>query len=188
METTSAGIRDFQGMRRWPRHKVDLPVRIIALDGVLTSPVPARGSEISRAGMALYASVGLKPGDLLQLKFPTSDPSRVNAIVRNRIGNCMGLEFLSQLPPDDAGSDTAKALPSPIPANSPEPQKAVHLCSPQALYAGLRRKQEELKQVQKEIEVLSIAILLLAEDEKDICKLQIPGRMQLDVRPWPQQS
>lgn len=188
MEPTLAGIGHFQGMRRWPRHKADLPVRIIALNGVLTSPVPGRGSEISRAGMALHASVGVKPGDLLQLKFPTSDPSRVNAIVRNRIGNCMGLEFLSQLPPDEQGSDGAKTLPSAVPGNSVAPRKAVPPCSPQALFAGLRRKQEELKQVRKEIEVLSIAILLLAEDEKDICRLQIPGRMQLDVRPWPQQS
>src|SRR5450756_2515368 len=57
MEQISGKVRHFQSTRRWPRHQVDLSVRIIALNGILTTPVPARGSEISRAGMALHATV-----------------------------------------------------------------------------------------------------------------------------------
>ena len=41
-------------------------------------------------------------------------------------------------------------------------------CNPQTLYAGLRRKQEEMRQVQREIEALNMAILLLADDEKEL--------------------
>ena len=85
----------YQHTRRWPRHQVDLPVRIVTLNGILTTPVPARGSEISRAGMALHASVGLNPGDYMQIQFPTSSTLRVTAVVRNRIGDCLGLEFLT---------------------------------------------------------------------------------------------
>jgi hypothetical protein len=180
MEQMPGDVLQSSGARRWPRYQVELPVRIIALNGVLTTPVKARGTAISRAGMALHARVALNPGDLMQLQFPTTDPSRVNAVVRNRNGNCLGLEFVSQLPPD---TDAAAGQ-----SQSGEIQR--ESCTPQSLHAGLRRKQEELKQLQKEIEVLSVAILLLAEneeDEKDICKLPAPSRLQVDVRPWPSQ-
>jgi hypothetical protein len=148
----------YQNTRRWPRHRVDLPVRIVKLNGILTTPVPARGSEISRAGMALHAPVGLEPGDSMQLQFPTSAPLRVIAVVRNRVGDCFGLEFLTQVPPDDLATDgSAESRGAPI---AP--------CSPQTLYAGLRRKQLELRQVQREIEALQMAILLLADDENEL--------------------
>jgi hypothetical protein len=148
----------YQDTRRWPRHQVDLPVRIVTLNGILTTPVPARGSEISRAGMALHASVGLKPGDFMQIQFPTSSTLRVTAVVRNRTGDCLGLEFLTQLPPDDRAMDSSAEFRG-APRGS---------CNPETLYAGLRRKQQELKQVQREIEALHMAILLLADDEKEL--------------------
>lgn len=175
--------------RRWPRYQVDLPVRIIALNGVLTTPVMGRGSDISRAGMALDANVALNPGDLMQLQFPTTEPSRVNAVVRHRNGHRLGLEFLSQLPPDDEakrqlGSSSAPA--SEVPPKRPKARTVS--CTPKGLFEGLRRKQEELCQLKKEIEVLSVAILLLAEDETEIRSLPIPPRMQLENRPWPMPS
>src|ERR1039458_7264160 len=92
---------EVQSTRRCPRHQVDLPARIVALNGILITSVPARGSEISRAGMALHAPVALYPGDVMQLQFPTSTPSRVKAVVRNPTCECLGLESLSQLPPDN---------------------------------------------------------------------------------------
>jgi hypothetical protein len=51
---------------------------------------------------------------------------------------------------------------------------------------GLRRKQEELRRLKKEIEALSVAILLLAEDDQEVRGLPIPPRLQLENRPWPQ--
>ena len=108
--------------------------------------------------MALHASVGLKPGDLMQIQFPTSSTLRVTAVVRNRTGDCLGLEFLTQLPPDDSAMDGSSEFRG-APRDS---------CNPETLYAGLRRKQQELKQVQREIEALHMAILLLADDEKEL--------------------
>jgi hypothetical protein len=186
MEQISGEVRHVQSTRRWPRHHVDLPVRIIALNGILTTPVPAHGSEISRAGMALHAPVALKPGDLMQLQFPTSRPSRVNAVVRNRTGECLGLEFLTQLPPDDEARDRSRLLPSSVLCGSPELRKSVRdSCNPQTLYAGLRRKQEELRQVRREIEALNMALLLLADGEEEISRLSV---LELDTRPWPLRS
>ena len=93
MEPTPGEVRQAHSTRRWPRHRVDLPVRIIALNGILTTPVSARGSEISRAGMALHAPVALKAGDRMQLQFPTSTPSRVTAVVRSRKIQMRGAAF-----------------------------------------------------------------------------------------------
>jgi hypothetical protein len=178
MEQISENVRHFQGTRRWPRHEVDLLVRIIALNGVLTTPIPARGREISRGGMALHAPVALEPGDLMQLQFPTSMPSRVNAVVRNRTRGCLGLEFLAQLPPDDEASAVLGA--------SPQLRKSARdSCNPQTLYAGLLRKKREQRQVQREIEALNAAILLLADDEKELSGLSVPVRLEPDRKPWP---
>jgi hypothetical protein len=189
MEQTSGEVRHGQSTRRWPRHRIDLPVRIIALNGILTTPLPGRGSEISRAGMALHASVALKPGDVMQLQFPTSTPSRVTAVVRNCTGECLGLEFLTQLPPDNEARDRSKCLRSSGLDGSPELRRSVgNSCNPQTLYAGLRRKQEELRQVQREIEALNMAIPLLADDAAELSRLSVRGRLEPDTRPWTLQS
>jgi len=171
--------------RRWPRYQVDLPVRIIAVNGILTTPVMGRGSDISRAGMALNAKLSLEPGDLMQLQFPTTEPSRVNAIVRHRSGDRLGLEFLSQLPPDD---ETKQQLQ--VPANpvrrivTARPKALTVACTPKALHEGLKKKKEELQQLQREIELLSVAILLLAEDETEIQKMPAPRGLP-EHKPWP---
>ncbi len=159
------------GTRRWTRHAVDLPVKIVAVNGILTTPIAARGTDISRAGMTLHAPVALSPGDQMQLQFPTTQPSRVNAVIRNRNGSRLGLEFLSQLPPDSAAPDNA-----PLPyVRRPGWKARSCMISPQTLYATLHRKQEELTQLRKEIEVLSIAILLLAENENELRNLPTPA-------------
>jgi len=188
MEQTSRERHHVQSTRRWPRHQVDLPVRIIALRGILTTPVPARGSQISRAGMALRAPVALKPGDLMQLQFPTSTPSHVTAVVRNRTGECLGLEFLTQLPPDNEARDRSRLLPSSVLGCSELRRSVRDLCNPQTLLEGLRRKQEELRQVQREIEALKMAIPLLADDGKELPRMSVPGRLELDTRPRPLRS
>jgi hypothetical protein len=195
MRQWSAEMPFSQNMRRWPRYRVDLPVRIVAINGILTTPISARGSEISRAGMAVCAPTALKPSDLLQLQFPISGPSRVTAVVRNRIGDCLGLEFLTQLPSDDEAMEREEILlTDPVPGGSPElresPLRESTRASydPQALSAGLQRKQQERKQIQREIEALKIAILLLAEDDNRLSRLSPPGRSEPDARPWPLRS
>lgn len=198
--------------RRWPRYQIDLPVRIIGINGILTTPVMARGSDISRAGMALHASLALNPGDMMQLQFPTAEPSRVNAIVRHRRGDLLGLEFLSQLPPDDETKRQLMSTPNAVSYQPPTtsqtasktapktvltqttvmkkiPQtNSAATCTPNQLFAGLRRKQEEFRQLEKEIELLGVAILLLAEDDSEIGTLPAPRRLESANRPWPMQS
>lgn len=189
MEQPSGERSHVQSTRRWPRHRVDLPVRIIALNGIRTTPIDGRGSAISRAGMALHARVALNPGDLMQLQFPTPTPSQVRAVVRNRNGECLGLEFLTQLPPDSEAIIRSRLLPGAVPVGSPELRKSVRdSCNPQSLYAGLRRKREELRQVQREIEALHVAILLLTDDEEELSGLSAPCALNPGTRQWPLRS
>ena len=121
--------------------------------------------------MVVHSALPLKPGDLMQVHFPTSNPSGVTAVVRNRTDDCFGLEFISQLP---SGNQSPE-----IPRNS---------CDPKALFATLRRKQREIKQVRKEIEALNLAIFLLADNEKKNPESSTPRRPKLEVRPWPSLS
>ena len=188
MEQPSGQAPHAQSTRRWTRHQVDLPVRIIALNDVRTTPIPARGGAISRAGMAVRALVALNPGDLMLLQFPTSVPSQVKAVVRNRTGESLGLEFLTQLPPDGEAMVRSRFLPTSVVGGSPEVRKSLrNLCNPQTLYAGLRRKQEELRQVQREIEALGVAITLLT-DEEELSRLSPPCPSDRGSRPWPLRS
>lgn len=155
--------------RLWPRHQVVLPVRIIALNRCPTTPALARGSAISRAGMALHARVAASLGDLLQLQFPTSPPTGITAVVRNRTGDYLGVEFLAHPPVPSEETDPSRLLRSSV--GSPELRQSVRaLCNPQTVFAALRRKQQELRHVQREIEALNIAILLLADDEDELSR------------------
>jgi hypothetical protein len=88
--------------RRWPRHQVKLPVRIITANDTSEITVPGLTTEISQGGMALYGGVPLQPGDLMAVEFQTADRLRVAASVRDRSGYCFGLEFLGLLPSDEA--------------------------------------------------------------------------------------
>ena len=89
-----------ENTRRWQRHPVQLPVRIITASDVSEIAVPGLTTEISRGGMALYGGVPLQPGDLMQVEFETFDRVRVAASIRDRNGYCFGLEFLGLLPSD----------------------------------------------------------------------------------------
>lgn len=178
-----------RGTRRWPRYQIDLPVRIIGVNGIRTTPFTGRGSDISRAGMALHADVALDPGDMMMLQFPTAEPSKVNAIVRHRNGTLLGLEFLSQLPPDDETKLQMKTLPTPSVPVAPTTKAIVTTSeTPKAVFTSLRRKQEEHRQLRKEIEVLSLAILLLAENDRESTGLAIPRQLAPASKPWPLQA
>ena len=86
-----------QNTRRWPRHPVDLQVRVVAAEGSPETVVPGRGTEMSEGGMLLYAGILLNPGDMLELEFSTPSQSRMTAVVRYRDGYCFGLEFIAPI-------------------------------------------------------------------------------------------
>ncbi len=177
--------------RRWQRHAVKLPVRIITPNDVSEIVVPGLTTEISQGGMALYGGVPLQPGDLMEVEFQTSKRLRVAASVRDRNGYYFGLEFLGLLPSDSAentGPDFAemadergKSLDSLIvPAGAPLMED--RLPSPQedeALALFLEKHEAYLHQKELEINRLRYEIQEIRQSRREIELLilrQVLGR------------
>jgi hypothetical protein len=86
------------GTRRWKRHRVDVPVRVIVHRCDRTSLFDGRGTELSEGGMAVTAGVELRLGDDVDIEFtpPYSGiPIRTTGTIRNRTGYRYGVEFVS---------------------------------------------------------------------------------------------
>ena len=89
----------FARKRRWERRPIDVPIRLIFWNSLHTAKiVDARGRDMSEGGMAVFAGVELRAGDLVEVEFTpaySGKPLRVKAEVRNRRGYSYGLEFLT---------------------------------------------------------------------------------------------
>jgi hypothetical protein len=99
--------------RRWVRHKIDVPIRVIVIRSLRTSVVPGRGNELSEGGMALTAGVELNPGDEAAIEFtpPYSGmPIRIRGIIRNRKGYRYGVEFLTASDEEVAQADRLRLM------------------------------------------------------------------------------
>jgi hypothetical protein len=83
--------------RRWTRHKLDVPIRVIVHLEDKSRVISGRGKEISEGGMAVFAGVELRLGDKIEVEFtpPYGGPIRVQGIVRNRHGYSYGVEFFT---------------------------------------------------------------------------------------------
>jgi len=83
-------------MRRWPRYRINVPVRLVVQRPDKTVIVSGRGMELNEGGMALFAGVELKPGQRVEIEFtpPYGQPLRVRGTVRDRNGYNYGTEFL----------------------------------------------------------------------------------------------
>jgi hypothetical protein len=154
--------------RRWLRHQVKLPVRIITANDTSEITVPGLTTEISRGGMALYGGVPLQPGDLMEVEFQTSRRLRVAASVRDRNGYCFGLEFLGLLG-NDSAEDAEKF--------AGEPGGLVEVASPVARVVGgdnemlaqfLQKHQAYLEQKELEIKRLRYEIQEIRQSRKEI--------------------
>jgi PilZ domain len=61
--------KPYRQTRRWRRHKVDVPIRVVVHRSGKTSLFDGRGNELSEGGMALTAGVELLPGDTIDIEF-----------------------------------------------------------------------------------------------------------------------
>ena len=85
--------------RRWHRHKVDVPIRVIVHAGGTTRVFDGRGNELSDGGMALTAWAELQSGGVVDIEFTppySSSPIRITGTIRNRTGYRYGVEFLTR--------------------------------------------------------------------------------------------
>jgi hypothetical protein len=86
-------------IRRWPRYKVDVPVRVITQGLTKVAIVQGRGSELNNGGMAIFAGTELAIDAQVQVEFTppySGQPIRVRCFVRNRAGYRYGVEFITE--------------------------------------------------------------------------------------------
>jgi hypothetical protein len=82
--------------RRWPRNRLDIPLRVVIHTPDKTAIRDGRGRELSEGGMCLAAGVELKRGELVEIEFTpaySGHPIRVRAVTRNVNGYNYGVEF-----------------------------------------------------------------------------------------------
>lgn len=87
----------YTNVRRWPRLKLNVPIRAIVRRELRTLIVEGRGNELNEGGMAVFAGVELKLSDQIHVEFTppyTGTPIRVRCTVRNRNGYYYGVEFV----------------------------------------------------------------------------------------------
>lgn len=85
--------------RRWPRHKVDVPVSVILHGPGRAAAVQGLGSELNCGGMSVFLGIELAVGDQVGLEFtpPHSGcPITVRCFVRNGRSGRYGVEFITE--------------------------------------------------------------------------------------------
>lgn len=92
---------DFVTKRRCPRFAVDLRVQVRSTTQGPTRSVTCEGhgTDISGGGLAVTANIDLFVGEQIGVEFtpPYSDqPITFGCFVRNRHGNCYGVEFITE--------------------------------------------------------------------------------------------
>ncbi len=89
--------QEYDTLRRWPRHNIDLPICVIAEKSNKIIFVQGRGRELNNGGMALFAGVELDLQEQIAVEFTppyAGEPIRVMGIVRNRQAYTYGVEFI----------------------------------------------------------------------------------------------
>ena len=100
-------------MRRWPRYRINVPVRLVVQRPDKTLVVNARSRELNEGGMALFAGVELKVGQRVEIEFtPPYDgqPLRVRGTISNRNGYNYGAEFLLLSPEDQLHTEKIRQV------------------------------------------------------------------------------
>jgi hypothetical protein len=85
--------------RRWPRYKIDVPVRAVIHKPDRTLIREGRGMEMSEGGMRLLLGVELGLGEEIDVEFTppySGKPIRVRSEVRNRNGYRYGVELVPE--------------------------------------------------------------------------------------------
>lgn len=86
-------------LRRWPRYKVDIPIRLVAQRPTRVSILQGRCRELNCGGMAVFVGTELAIDEQVAAEFtpPYSGQSiGLRAFVRNRHGCTYGIEFITE--------------------------------------------------------------------------------------------
>ncbi len=86
----------FAPRRRWPRHKIDVPIRLVLRGYNRTFLVEGCGNDLSEGGMLVFAGLQLPVGREVEVEFQlpqSAELLRVPATIRDRDRYFYGLEF-----------------------------------------------------------------------------------------------
>jgi hypothetical protein len=89
----------YRTLRRWPRYKVEVPVRVIPEKPVKMALLHGRGSRLNGGGMSLFAGAELAVNEQLAIEFTPPGAQQcvaVRCFVRNRNGYIYGVEFITE--------------------------------------------------------------------------------------------
>ena len=91
--------RRWRSLRRWPRYKIDVPVRLIAERPTKVVIVQGRGKELGCGGMAVFGGIELSIDEQVAVEFTppyAGQPIRIRAFVRNSNGYRYGIGFITE--------------------------------------------------------------------------------------------
>ncbi len=89
---------DDDSLRRWPRYKVDISIRLVA-QGPTRVSMQGRGGELNSGGMAVSLGRQLSIDDEVAIEFTpphAQQPMTIRAFVRDQTGSSYGLEFITE--------------------------------------------------------------------------------------------
>ena len=97
MSTDVIHLQNHTNVRRWPRYRIDVPVRVIAELPGKTAIAQGRGNELNEGGMSVFAGIELRVNQQVAVEFTppySGQPIRARCMVRNRNGYTYGMEFV----------------------------------------------------------------------------------------------
>ncbi len=111
----------YPSIRRWPRYRLNVPLRVIVESGEKTIIVQGRGTELNGGGLAVFVGMELAVSASVAVEFTPpyhGEPIRARCRVRDRNGYIYGMEFLIE-DQDDYGRveqirSALKAMGQPI--------------------------------------------------------------------------
>jgi c-di-GMP-binding flagellar brake protein YcgR len=105
IQAEKQGRPDYSRVRRWPRYKVSLSLKVLIQGPAGAEQMYGHGRDISEGGMAVYVPTDFEIGDTttIEIIFPNSiEKMSLRAVIRNREGFRYGVEFISPTPQEAA--------------------------------------------------------------------------------------
>ncbi len=103
----------YEVFRRWPRYRLDIPVRLVATKGDKVAIVQGRGNELNEGGLTLFAGIELAQDEPVSVEFTppyAGGPIRVRCLVRNREHFRYGVEFMTESDEDKMNADQIRSV------------------------------------------------------------------------------
>ena len=110
---TVIGPQLYPTARRWPRYKLDIPLRVVTTSGDKVKLVEGRGNELNEGGLTVFAGVELAIGQEIAVEFTpaySGTPIRARCVVRHRKGYKYGVELLLQNDEDHGNAERIRAV------------------------------------------------------------------------------